>query len=613
MSSVYKRNLRFLEKYAPVLYNEIKNGEPIIEHKLQDIENDFFRINTNGKVCWINSIYSQDNEMENTFKYKDENIEVLIIIGLGNGRILSEVKKRFKHIKMLFIVEPYLEIFRSFINRQELGDVFSGLGNITFIVNQKEEESARLLVEILSESKFTDVEVVSQISYNLFNGKYISDFNERLLRDYRSRIVQIATLDKTKYTWIKNTISNFKSNFEYEQEIASGIANKIAIIVGAGPSLNKNIELLKEVQGKAIIVAASSAIKILESKGIKADIRFVIDAYEDENIYDQTFYDTSEEIPLLFAGQAYREVVLKYKGPKYFMLLPTDSFGAYILEKNNVPLHYISSGASVVQSVFSFLAESGCNKIVMIGQDMCLYDDNLYAEGVKSVNRDFFHEQGLIPFKDIYGKEVISPRGYLQIKYDYEAQIQRHPHVTVLNATEGGLGIEGVPNVTLREVIDNELQNESKHELSRLFKSIKRNDKKQLIKAFEVALTEVKEILAVNKKRLDFLIELNEEVGQIKEQDLVKKYIKFEEVYFTNLDSNRFYSRVVKENLAAQIIALKKYYSQGNTNNQVLRVTTGIKYYLGLSTEIEIFTEVCKDWIEEYLEEMKAPEENTYE
>lgn len=603
----YQINLEFLKQYAPVLYNTFTQDMQIYEYRIENKENGYFQLGFENKKCWINSIYNIEEELKETFIDKDFDAEVLILIGLGNGKAIQYIKDNFKNTKAVFIIEPYMMVFEEYLYHNDLKSVFKDMGEISFVLNKNESDAAELLIKILSDMQHTRIEIVSQISYKLLNSNYVEVFKERVLRGFRSKVVQLVTLDRTKYKWLNNTILNMRSPFGLQQEIAPFLKGKPGIIVGAGPSLNKNIGLLNDIKDKAVTIAASSAIKILNSNNIKPDIKMVIDAYQDKSIYDEMFFSKDEEGPLLYASQAFDEAVYDYSGPKYFMLLPTDAFGAYIMNKAGQPLEFVSSGASVVQSAFSFLAQAGCDPIILLGQDMCFYDNKLYASGINSMDQSSFDSSEYIKMYDIYGNEVYTVRNYLQIKYDYETLVKRYPDVRVINATEGGLGIEGVPNMSLATVIQQELKHTFEDSFENFVKKSKSYAGKQsidVLSALSVALSEVEEVLSINEERIEYLKKFEKKIEKSKINKLLNDFEYIDKSLIPQLDHNEFYASVIKNNIAIQTIALKQFYDTRNKDPQT-KITSGLKYYYGLFSEIDIFATVCKDWIEDYFNFMK--------
>ncbi len=90
--------------------------------------------------------------------------------------------------------------------------------------------------------------------------------------------------------------------------------NKPAIIVSAGPSLKKNIHLLKEAQDRFIIITGGRTLKALIDAGVTPHFVCIIDPV------DKTFRLVEKSLdcsaPLVFYEGTNPDVAEKYKGPK---------------------------------------------------------------------------------------------------------------------------------------------------------------------------------------------------------------------------------------------------------------------------------------------------------
>lgn len=605
--TIYEKNLVFMKQYTPVLYNKLIENNSVYNTKLVELEiEDNFKIIYEGKECFANSQYDVFDELEETFQFVNKDCEVLIIFGIGNGEIIRYIKANFRNLKAIFIVEPFLDVFKRYVENNNFKEVFSKMGIVTFIINTNENDASKIIVEVFTNNKYASLEVVCLSSYFALLENYYEVLKERVLRGFRSVLMQLVTVNESRYMWLRNTLHNFRFFHTNQEDVAPLIKGKPAVIVAAGPSLNKHLHLLEELRKKAIIIGAGSAIKILNSSGIEPHFRMAIDGNNDESIYDETFYSNSKNIPLLYGSQVYDGILPKYEGEKIFMMLPTDLLGQYIYNKIEIPYEFVRSGASVVHSAFSFLCKAGCNPIIFIGQDMCFYENELYAKGISSIDQSNFNEKGWISQKDIYGNSVYTVRNYLQIKYDYEAILKEYPNGKFINATEGGLGIEGTIIKPLKKVMEEDLGEDLdidfNSELSKI--SLYNKEKFQkILGVLEDANIEIDKILEINSERLKCLKKLKDDLEKNKKK--INEFTSDFEYINKNIENKlkniEFYEVVVLANISVQSIALKYKYKIENSDNEIDKLKKGVQYLFGIFTETEIFCAVCKDWIDEYI------------
>jgi len=84
------------------------------------------------------------------------------------------------------------------------------------------------------------------------------------------------------------------------------------IIVSTGPSLDKNIDLLKEAKGRALIISAGSALRPLLMRNIKPDFFAIIDPQD--ITYNQIKGYENIGIPFIYLVTAASYTVSRYLG-----------------------------------------------------------------------------------------------------------------------------------------------------------------------------------------------------------------------------------------------------------------------------------------------------------
>ncbi|WZL73742.1 DUF115 domain-containing protein [Clostridiaceae bacterium 35-E11] len=610
---IYENNLDFMKMYAPVLYHIVTKEKLKYEAKIINIPHvNNFQITFGNKMCFANSQYNINQELEETFKYINKECEVLILFGIGNGEVIQYIKENFKSLKGLFVVEPFVEVFKRFVGNHSFRDIFEEMGLITFLVNKDENEASQIMLNVFQNEQYSSLEVVCLASYASLLENYYNVFKERVLRGFRTVMSQYVTLHVSRYKWLKNTISNFRFPHVDQEAVAPLLKGRPAVIVAAGPSLNKHFHLLEKLQKQAIFVGAGSAIKILNKRGILPQLRMAIDANPNEDIYDEDFYNTSEEVPLLYASQLYHDILPKYKGHRIFTMLPTDVLGQYIYRKLDKPYKLIRSGASVVHSALSFLCESGCNPIIFLGQDMCFYENELYAEGRESSALTKYDQRSWIEQKDIYGNKVYTLRNYLQIKYDYESMIKHYPNTRFINATEGGLGIEGTEIKPLRAVMEEDITEFLDLDFKQTLNQFSMENKQQIeeIKdVFEYVLEEINEVLQINKDRLKRLNKFKKNrLNDTYKLNRLRTDFKYIDIDIEKkLNEIEFYRTVVRNNISIQSLALKHKYKVVK-GDELGNMEKGEKYLQGIITEVEVFCSVCQEYIKEYFEDANIVE-----
>ena len=148
-----------------------------------------------------------------------------------------------------------------------------------------------------------------------------------------------------------------------------------AIVVAAGPSLNRNIDDLKRAKGRAFIIAVDTAIKPLLNAGIKPDMFAVVDALKPMELIN---IEGAEDIPLLTSAVASSAVLDFHKGKKVFFA-EGEPLIDIMLSTHNMEFPSIPCGGSVATTAFAFAYMIGIETIILVGQDLALTRNKTHA------------------------------------------------------------------------------------------------------------------------------------------------------------------------------------------------------------------------------------------
>lgn len=240
-------------------------------------------------------------------------------------------------------------------------------------------------------------------------------------------------------------------------ELAEKFTGLPTILVAAGPSLDKNVHLLKEAKGKALIIAVDSALPTLIAHGIMPDLIGTIDPLE--LIFEKVagvapqVHNTS----LLCMSWASSKMVKLFPANQVFWC-----FGAKPVEAWMVSLmgdNIVTPGASTVAHL-NFLAAiiMGSSPIVFVGQDLAFSSTKSHSSHAVLQTQDLGEalqkgNENAVWLDGIDGGKVLSDRGFLSNKLFFESMIKKQEGLYI-NATEGGAHIEGTQVMPLRTVLD---------------------------------------------------------------------------------------------------------------------------------------------------------------
>ena len=317
-----------------------------------------------------------------------------------------------------------------------------------------------------------------------------------LLSKGRSRAwLRFNTINRGDAVKILDNLSNIhihRQTSDFHQKFKG----KAAVIVCPGPSLSKNIDYLKEIKGKALIICVLHALRPLRKAGIIPDIVIHTDPQNlkalsrIENELEVSLYDhwiNAEELE----GVSYfvtsssgspdnfdfpvKEVIWMSPGMRIGAFLPIDLFD------------YTRVGGSVSHSAFDLAIEFGFSKIALVGQDLALSETGeLYANNAEldlSANR-MANLGEEFKTKGFYGNEVTTNASFsffAQFYKHFAKQVNAETNIKLFNCTEGGVYLEGFDHISLKKFIKDEVVNtEQDRSINSIFASVIRDEKKYL-------------------------------------------------------------------------------------------------------------------------------------
>ncbi|EOG5813380.1 motility associated factor glycosyltransferase family protein, partial [Campylobacter coli] len=218
-----------------------------------------------------------------------------------------------------------------------------------------------------------------------------------------------------------------------------------------GPSLTKQLPLLKKYANKATIFCADSSYPILAKHGIKPD--YVCMLERDEIVaecFNNDFGEFDKDIVFIVKSVTHPHTI-KYlqKNNRAFILVST--YASFIQYLKLDYFGYFNMGFSVAHMNFLLTIHLKYKNIILIGQDLA------YAKDGQTHSQGFIHanlhngdyERDLDRFSTTaYGGngKVQSSEIWTLFRHNFEkdiVNIKMNYHITTYNCTEGGARIEG--------------------------------------------------------------------------------------------------------------------------------------------------------------------------
>ncbi|EAK0297981.1 motility associated factor glycosyltransferase family protein, partial [Campylobacter upsaliensis] len=309
--------------------------------------------------------------------------------------------------------------------------------------------------------------------------------------------------------------------------------SKNAIIVSTGPSLMKQLPLLKEYREKALIFCADSAYPILAQYNIKPDFVCMVERSDfTAEFFNHDFGDFDEGICFVLKSIVHPNALTYMQKHKraYIMLNETLPFISSF-KLHHFALHYV--GPSVANLAFVLSLCLRVQNIILIGQDLA-YDKNGFSHPKEYQHgEDYEGQSEKFPVLAYGGEGFVYTNLYWNMfKHSFEKDILEAKNllnVRTFNATEGGARIEGAVEKSFRQCCKELLKEELKRPFENL-KSLNQNKQDELL------LKSYAKIYHSLKLSDELLQELEEDEKNIKEA--YEKFSSSSPLSFKELQKN---------------------------------------------------------------------------
>lgn len=475
----YEENMEFLSKRLAPIYNTVQEyvdtGKQIVQW---DNQYNTIRVTQDTKKLYLQSIYDGKREIKKMLEKKPEQSQTIVLFSMVSLNLIKEIKKTYKKINRIVIIEPSVQVFKEFISKYSLKATLGFITDVKFslIVQEKTEDMERALQEFLNEGIATNIAIINSLAYQQLYPEYLIEVIKLCKEAYAHKNINAGTINYFRYKWLLNAWRNIRVPMYSLYSLCSLFQKYPCVIVSAGPSLQKNIHLLEKLKKKAIIIAVGSAASILYNKNIRPHFIMGIDASVLNNMIYGDMMENESDIPMLTSRSLYYNVVNNYCGPKFEVGLAGSIDWFFITEyfyKGKPQAFAAQSALSVANVLHGLLLQAGAQKIIFMGQDLCYTDGKIHSDGSWSgTTRSLDDVPGLVKTKDVHDNEVWSDAVFTAMVVIFERMIVEYEKVVHLNATEGGVKIRGAENFDLQDILDNQLSLEPEADIEEMIKQI---------------------------------------------------------------------------------------------------------------------------------------------
>jgi hypothetical protein len=464
----YESNLALLKKNHPSIWEQITANQPeaIGEISFAPNGNPNLSITTmNGRSILMHDKTNPEKETDDFLKkIATDHKGFVAILGMGLFYSALNILKERPYLQGLALFELEPGIFIQALRYRDLTPI---LKDPRLILGIDPEPN---IPEILAKMDRTLRLEDSNILYHGPSFDYNPDGYNQLKDDLYSHINSLnvggTTTRKLGRDFLNNRFKHICTIHHHQllEQIQNKFDHVPAILVAGGPSLDKNIHLLRQVQEKAVIIAVDTAMPALLQNKIHPHFLTCIDP---NNLTFEKFADVIPEV---------KDVSLicsSWVNPKTPKVFPADqvfwTFTANSMESwlnSLIGGKLMTGGASTVAHLNLIAAHIlGCDPLIFIGQDLAYPETSSASHARGTVLQGAAPKEALTQLAQgetvtgIHGETLRTNRSFLSMKVFFESAIAKSDKMHI-NATEGGANIEGTQIMPLQDVIDTYCKNQ---------------------------------------------------------------------------------------------------------------------------------------------------------
>lgn len=490
-----EKNLKAMEKWYPDFAKLLRDG------KLESTGSEADRGNRNAGDARENMVQTDDTEVQTAYSWDQELIfkvkkrdrtlylggkrnakepiqmwrervgEIhkyapVFLFGIGSGAYLKALIQNTEKEVYVIAYEPSINIFRKLLLEVDLSKEIENRPIAFIVEGVNEAEFGPVLHKVLAVQNMEFLKEEIHPNYREFYGEKIIE----KVRLIHKKVENYMMEYRSGQLFQKNLVQNIFSNMKY---VCEGYHTKqlskvippdgTAVLIAAGPSLNKNIQELKAAKNRAFLLSVDTAVKPLLSRGIVPDAFITIDPDKPLKLIE---IQGAENIPVIAPATAKYTLLDHQKRQKIFYY---DSYvlPAHMYWINGKQLPSVNSGGSVACSGFSLLYKLGFRTIILVGQDLAYTDNKSHADGTFEEKMPKKNTDGMIMVKGNYQDKVPTLpnlKVYLDWFCTYIQGAKEHRGIRVVNATEGGAYIEGTELMSLKDILAETCREEMDYE-----------------------------------------------------------------------------------------------------------------------------------------------------
>ncbi|MDX2116278.1 MAG: 6-hydroxymethylpterin diphosphokinase MptE-like protein [Planctomycetota bacterium] len=382
------------------------------------------------------------------------------VLGFGLGYHVAALVRRGGSRSLVLVFEPDVDLLRSVMERADFGPWIRG-GNVRFLTDPDDAAAINEAIRGVEGLLGIGVQIVEHPASAPRLGERSARFAQTLTKVVAANRMQLVTTMVQMETTLRNLLMNADHYAASDGvgPLAGAAAGRPAVVVSAGPSLERNVRLLLDpaARSRVVVIAVQTVLKPLLALGIRPDFVTAIDFHEiSRRFYEGLDADDVRGVTLVAEPKCNAAILEAWPGP--LRLAGSDLLDMLLGDELAGEHAELQPGATVAHLAYYLARYMGCDPVILIGQDLAFTDGQYYSanaaiHGVWSGELNEFNTLEMMEWQ-----RIVRWRGHLSRVTDhlgrpvytddqmstYLAQFERDFMVdagrglTTIDATEGG-------------------------------------------------------------------------------------------------------------------------------------------------------------------------------
>lgn len=521
--SVYEKNMREFGIERKDLFEELKKQKMMQAGATERIQIKNEKAKDGSPVMVIvkatkkfrlNSIYHPVKEAERwcrQYDLKKPGMNI-VMFGIGNLLFVKELVKRAEKDSRIYLYEPCMDIFIYLLNEVDMTSLISDRRIYFYIegINEK-----KMYYDMGKKTHWSNLQSQLSCCHPQYDELFLEEYQKWNMKIQQLNVSVVAnknTLMEFAEKFANNAIRNLP--FIVEASSVFDLVGKFpeeipAIVVAAGPSLDKNIQILKQAENRAFIIATDTAVKHLLREGIYFDSMVAMDPGKSAECM---LYPECRDIPLFCSLSANPEI-LKYHTGKKIWFRESGEFLKTLYHKHDREFQELHAGSHVGAGAWTICRVLGFKKIILVGQDLAYgKQGGTHAGNEKAWESE--RNTAEIYVQGMHGERLRSRRDWKIYLEWYEREFEEYAaEVETIDATEGGALISGTKLMTLQDAINRCCKGEV--DIGRIFRELQGSFARNREEVKNTLLYLEKEHMSISSKTEEILRLLGKSIIRI--------------------------------------------------------------------------------------------------